>query len=59
MVEDFSTQSNVLYLHTRVWIRVVPDTLYIDEYAKLINLTISRIRKKIFERLKMDFEGKE
>jgi len=33
--------------------------LNIDEYAKLINLTISRKRKKIFERLKMDFEGKE
>jgi len=33
-------------------------SIYIDEYAKLINLTISRKRKKIFERLKMDFEGK-
>jgi len=27
--------------------------------CQLINLTISRKRKKIFERLKMDFEGKE
>jgi len=29
------------------------------DIEELINLTISRKRKKIFEWLKMDFEGKE
>jgi len=38
---------------------VISSSIYIDENAKLINLTISRKRKKIFERLKMDFEVKE
>jgi len=46
MVEDFSTQSNVLYLHTRVD-PVVPDTLciYVYIYIYIYNEIIKTLQK--------------
>jgi len=51
-------RSNIFFLFREI-VKLI-DLTYSSIYiAKLINLTISRKRKKIFERLKMDFEGKE
>jgi len=56
IVEEKEEDRDRKRIYAFVLISLAYSSIYIDE---LINLTISQKRKKIFERLKMDFEGKE